>query len=101
MDRAACEYCGEETDFAEFCGDVRRNIKDITGKDADAPMVSSPIPCKVCTHAGVKPYLTFPYKLHLYCATLLSNALSLVALRQGVSISVSAQSFVHFLYTAT
>ena len=55
MDRAACEYCGEEADYDEFCEDVRRNIKDISRQDASAPQESSLIPCKTCTYAGVKP----------------------------------------------
>lgn len=55
MDRAACEYCGEEADYDQFCEDVRRNIKDISRQDASAPQESSLIPCKTCTYAGVKP----------------------------------------------
>mmetsp|Transcript_61555 Transcript_61555/g.71931 ORF Transcript_61555/g.71931 Transcript_61555/m.71931 type:complete len:576 (-) Transcript_61555:87-1814(-) len=55
MHRAACEMCGEEADFDEFCDDVQRNIKDISGQDPSAPPESTGIPCKTCTYNAVKP----------------------------------------------
>lgn len=55
MDRAACELCGAEADFNEFCNDVKRCIKDISGQDPSAPSESKVIRCKTCSHPAVKP----------------------------------------------
>ena len=55
MDEAACEICGSETDFNEFCDNVKHSIKDITGQDPDAPTESRTIPCKTCGQPAVKP----------------------------------------------
>lgn len=55
MDRAACELCGAETDFEEFCDDVKHCIKDITGQDSSAPSESKKILCKTCARPAVKP----------------------------------------------
>eukprot|EP01063_Lacrimia_lanifica_P015577 TRINITY_DN22283_c0_g1_i1.p1 TRINITY_DN22283_c0_g1~~TRINITY_DN22283_c0_g1_i1.p1 ORF type:complete len:328 (+),score=113.97 TRINITY_DN22283_c0_g1_i1:91-1074(+) len=51
----ACESCGNEMDFGEFCDKVQANIKDIYGIDAAAPKASTPIRCKKCNQATVKP----------------------------------------------
>ena len=51
----ACESCGAEHSFTEFCRQVRNNIKDIYGVDSDAPATSTPIVCKSCGRATVKP----------------------------------------------
>jgi len=51
----ACENCGADCDFDEFCQRVRSNIKDIYRVDSKAPAESSPIACKSCGQATVKP----------------------------------------------
>lgn len=51
----ACESCGAEHSFTEFCRQVRSNIKDLYGVDSDAPATSTPIACKSCGRATVKP----------------------------------------------
>eukprot|EP00041_Stephanoeca_diplocostata_P023772 m.591408 g.591408 ORF g.591408 m.591408 type:complete len:413 (-) comp22378_c0_seq16:753-1991(-) len=50
-----CEHCQHEVPLADFCRDVRANIKDIYGHDASAPAASSPIPCPACNRATLKP----------------------------------------------
>mmetsp|Transcript_13886 Transcript_13886/g.23108 ORF Transcript_13886/g.23108 Transcript_13886/m.23108 type:complete len:324 (-) Transcript_13886:413-1384(-) len=51
----ACESCGADHDFDEFCQQVRTNIKDIYDVDSKAPSESSPIACRSCGRATVKP----------------------------------------------
>jgi NAD-dependent deacetylase sirtuin 2 len=51
----ACESCGADHDFDEFCQQVRTNIKDIYNVDSKAPAESLPIACKSCGRATVKP----------------------------------------------
>jgi NAD-dependent deacetylase sirtuin 2 len=55
MGAAACELCEAEVDFDEFCGKVSSNIKDITGRDEEAPTTSTPITCEACGKPTVKP----------------------------------------------
>lgn len=51
----ACESCGASYDFDEFCIEVQTKIKDIYNTDTKAPAESSPIKCKSCGRATVKP----------------------------------------------
>jgi len=53
--KVACEFCGIEANYEQFCHDVRANIKDIYGVDEDAPKESSSILCKNCKRPAVKP----------------------------------------------
>ena len=55
ISQVACEVCGTEMDFNEFCDLVQSSIKDIYNSDDKAPSESSPIPCKNCGKAAVKP----------------------------------------------
>lgn len=55
MGSAACEVCGEEMDFDEFCTEVRAKVKDITGEDGEAPQESTLIVCGACGEPMVKP----------------------------------------------
>jgi NAD-dependent deacetylase sirtuin 2 len=55
MGAAACELCEAEVDFDEFCSKIASNIKDITGRDVNAPTTSTPISCEVCGKPTVKP----------------------------------------------
>ena len=55
MDRAECERCHSESDFHDFCDKVRAQIKDLSGNDPTAPMVSTPIECTVCGFTSMKP----------------------------------------------
>jgi NAD-dependent deacetylase sirtuin 2 len=55
MDQADCGMCRNEADFEQFCRDVRRNIKDITGTDPTAPTESKHIPCHICGYNTLKP----------------------------------------------
>lgn len=55
MDRAACAQCGEQSDYAEFCDQVRTQIKDLSGKDPCAPQESTPITCTNCERTAMKP----------------------------------------------
>eukprot|EP00978_Attheya_sp_CCMP212_P003189 scaffold6581_cov57-Attheya_sp.AAC.17 len=55
MDQASCEMCGEIGDFDEFCKEVEEKIKDISKTDDSAPEISTPILCKMCGCATVKP----------------------------------------------
>ena len=43
-----CEGCGHKPDQAWFAEEVRKNIKDISGEDPDAPSESSQIMCTKC-----------------------------------------------------
>lgn len=52
---AACEGCGTDMDYHEFCAQVRTNIKDIYNVDAKAPSKSKPIICSHCQKPLVKP----------------------------------------------
>ncbi|KAJ8613023.1 hypothetical protein CTAYLR_004047 [Chrysophaeum taylorii] len=53
--RAACEACGAEMLFDDYCAAVRANIKDIYGVDPEAPAVSTNIRCGACGKPTVKP----------------------------------------------
>jgi len=55
MDRAECAQCGTRASFSDFCHRVRSQIKDITGKDASAPSISTPITCPNCGSNALKP----------------------------------------------
>jgi NAD+-dependent protein deacetylase sirtuin 2 len=55
MDRAECARCNSEADFDTFCAHVREQIKDVSGRDPNAPTHSTPIECKVCGYAAMKP----------------------------------------------
>ena len=55
MDRAECARCNTRTSFADFCHQVRTQIKDITGRDATAPSVSTAISCPTCGYHALKP----------------------------------------------
>ena len=55
MGAAACELCEAEVDFDEFCDKISSNIKDITGRDENAPATSTPITCEACGNPTVKP----------------------------------------------
>ncbi len=55
LDRVACEECQAEMNLDDFYEKVKTNIKDITGKDSNAPSTSTPIPCEACKNCTVKP----------------------------------------------
>lgn len=55
MDRAECARCESSYDFANFCDQVQRQIKDLTLQDASAPSTSTPITCNTCQTPSVKP----------------------------------------------
>ncbi|KAL7558656.1 hypothetical protein ACA910_010032 [Epithemia clementina (nom. ined.)] len=55
MDRAECARCKTRTGFADFCHQVRNQIKDITGRDPTAPSVSTSINCSTCGYNSLKP----------------------------------------------
>jgi NAD+-dependent protein deacetylase sirtuin 2 len=55
MHRAECALCNGEANFDEFCDQVHYQIKDLSGKDQEAPKNSKPIVCKVCGYAAMKP----------------------------------------------
>lgn len=55
MDRAECARCETMQDFTQFCEKVKRQIKDLSLQDTEAPTESRPILCEVCGHATVKP----------------------------------------------
>jgi len=53
---AACEVCGTDVDFDDFCDSVESSIKNIYDKDdASAPSSSKPIRCQSCGNPTVKP----------------------------------------------
>lgn len=54
LGRAACEACGAEADFAAFCDDVARSIRDIYDP-GHGPRASAPVRCRSCGAAAVKP----------------------------------------------
>ena len=37
----------------DFCAQVQKNIRDIYGKDENAPAESTPIPCLACGNPGL------------------------------------------------
>jgi len=53
--KISCEVCGANVDFDDFCDSLKSSIKDIYGQDKDAPPRSTPIICKACGRATVKP----------------------------------------------
>lgn len=55
LSETSCEVCGTDMDFNEFCDEVQTSIKDIYDTDRQAPSESSPIICKKCGKAAVKP----------------------------------------------
>jgi NAD+-dependent protein deacetylase sirtuin 2 len=55
MDRAECALCHSEGDFDAFCESVQQQIKDLSGRDAQAPNESTPIVCNICGHPTMKP----------------------------------------------
>jgi len=55
MDRAECAQCNSETDYNEFCDCVQNQIKDLSGRDPDAPSESTAIECKTCGYNTMKP----------------------------------------------
>jgi NAD-dependent SIR2 family protein deacetylase len=55
MDRAECAHCGQEYDYSQFCARIRDQIKDLSGKDEQAPQESTPITCTACGYHAVKP----------------------------------------------
>mmetsp|Transcript_12396 Transcript_12396/g.18510 ORF Transcript_12396/g.18510 Transcript_12396/m.18510 type:complete len:368 (-) Transcript_12396:127-1230(-) len=55
MGKASCEFCGATYDIKQFRNMVKKNIKDIYGKDNFAPKESKNIPCLKCGKPGVKP----------------------------------------------
>lgn len=52
---AACEGCGHDANYDQFCQDVRTNIKDIYNIDPLSPKESKPILCTNCNQPLVKP----------------------------------------------
>jgi NAD-dependent SIR2 family protein deacetylase len=55
MDRAECATCRSEGDMAIFADQVRRQIKDLSRRDTQAPEESTPIDCAVCGCNTMKP----------------------------------------------
>ena len=55
MDRAECAMCQSEADFDDFCDQVQRQIKDLSGDDPTAPQKSTAIACPVCGYNTMKP----------------------------------------------
>jgi len=99
MGAAACERCGHEADFDYFCNEVRSNIKDISGQDADAPARSSPIVCDACKAPTVKPTIvlfrgSMPSEFHVRTAQDLPDCDLLIIM--GTSLTVApANSLVY------
>lgn len=99
MAAAACEMCGEEMDFDEFCGKVRTNIKDITGLDYTAPAQSTPIVCQACQNPTMKPTIVLfrgqmPADFHIKAAQDLPDCDLLIIM--GTSLTVApANSLVY------
>jgi len=99
MAAAACEMCGEEMDFDEFCGKVRTNIKDITGLDCTAPTQSTPIVCQACQNPTMKPTIVLfrgqmPKDFHVKAAQDLPDCDLLIIM--GTSLTVApANSLVY------
>jgi len=99
MGQAACEICEAEVDFDEFCSQVRRSVKDITGQCVDAPTESKPIVCKVCGRPTVKPTIvlfrgSMPKEFHQRTGEDLGDCDLLIIM--GTSLTVSpANSLVY------
>ena len=99
MGAAACERCGQEMDFDEFCEKVRCNIKDITGEDGEAPAESTPIQCEACENPTVKPTIvlfrgSMPKEFHTLTAQDLPDCDLLIVM--GTSLMVApANSLVY------
>lgn len=55
LSQVACEGCGHEADFDEFCDRLQKQIKDIYHQDKNAPSTSTPISCERCRRPLVKP----------------------------------------------
>lgn len=55
MDRAECAMCKSESDFDVFAEKVRRNIKDLSRRDPQAPETSTAVACDVCGCNSMKP----------------------------------------------
>lgn len=53
--QVACEACGADYDFDQFCQEVRTSIKDIYQTDPSAPASSTNINCPKCGMAQLKP----------------------------------------------
>ena len=49
------QSCGTKVEFDDFCKDVQHSIKDIYNIHSSAPQKSTPIACKNCGRATVKP----------------------------------------------
>eukprot|EP00547_Thalassionema_nitzschioides_P018890 CAMPEP_0194239762 /NCGR_PEP_ID=MMETSP0158-20130606/6130_1 /TAXON_ID=33649 /ORGANISM="Thalassionema nitzschioides, Strain L26-B" /LENGTH=349 /DNA_ID=CAMNT_0038974313 /DNA_START=57 /DNA_END=1106 /DNA_ORIENTATION=+ len=94
-----CENCGADVDFSDFCNEVRSKIKDIYRQDNNAPTESSPIQCKACRKATVKPKTVLfgsclPDEFFSCCQQDLENADLLIV--AGTSLVVSpANSLVY------
>ena len=54
MTKVSCESCRAEMDFDEFAEEVEEKIRNIHVPD-DGPKKSTPIECRVCGEAAVKP----------------------------------------------
>jgi NAD-dependent deacetylase sirtuin 2 len=55
MDRAECAMCHSEANFDDFCNQVQKQIKDLSGDDPTAPSESTAIACPVCGYNTMKP----------------------------------------------
>ena len=99
MGAAACEQCGHEVDFDEFCTKIRTQIKDISGQDVDAPAQSTPIICDACDNPTVKPTIvlfrgSMPKEFHVKAAQDLPECDLLIIM--GTSLTVApANSLVY------
>lgn len=99
LSEVACEGCGADMDFDEFCSSVKSKIKDIYKIDPDAPKESSPIKCTNCNKPLVKPRTvlfggSLPSEFFEKCEEDLPSADLLIV--AGTSLVVSpANSLVH------
>ena len=99
MGAAACELCETEVDFDEFCDKISSNIKDITGRDENAPTTSTPITCEACGNPTVKPTIVLfrgqmPQLFHRHVASDLPECDLLIVM--GTSLQVApANSLVY------
>lgn len=50
-----CEFCGKDENMEYFVRQLKANTKDIYNIDPSAPKKSSPIMCRHCSKAGLKP----------------------------------------------
>jgi NAD-dependent SIR2 family protein deacetylase len=55
MDRAECATCKSEGDMRAFTNQVRRQIKDLSRRDSQAPQKSTAIDCSICGCSTMKP----------------------------------------------